>query len=81
MTSPHGDDEENRIGDFVDRLGDNIGGDHGAVGGDAINNESKESPIPPTIRDDNGFPMEVAWAMPFNVKEWRDDFMRYNDAK
>ncbi|KAL2631243.1 hypothetical protein R1flu_015929 [Riccia fluitans] len=41
----------------------------------------KESSILPIVGDDNGLLMEVAWAIPFNVKEWQDDFKRYDDAK
>ncbi|KAL2607953.1 hypothetical protein R1flu_026526 [Riccia fluitans] len=40
-----------------------------------------ELPIPPIVGDDNGLPMEVAWAITFNEKEWREDFKQYDDAK
>ncbi|KAL2651562.1 hypothetical protein R1flu_019690 [Riccia fluitans] len=40
-----------------------------------------ESPILPTVGDNNGLSMEVAWAIPFNVKEWQEDFKQYDDAK
>ncbi|KAL2622940.1 hypothetical protein R1flu_003145 [Riccia fluitans] len=40
-----------------------------------------ELPIPPTVKGDNGLPLEVVWAIPFNVKEWQEDFKRYDDAK
>ncbi|KAL2652501.1 hypothetical protein R1flu_020629 [Riccia fluitans] len=134
-TSPHGGDDENQSGDFVDRIVDKAAewtGTNSPLGTGASGNKGipdiimesldssmhpgwfhpsiatdssigwettlegtteqpevmlltmgspKESPIPPTVGDDNGFPMEVAWAKPFNVKEWQDDFKQYNDAK
>ncbi|KAL2629186.1 hypothetical protein R1flu_013872 [Riccia fluitans] len=40
-----------------------------------------ESPIMPIVKDDNGLPMEVAWAITFNMKISREDFKRYDNAK
>ncbi|KAL2612645.1 hypothetical protein R1flu_024337 [Riccia fluitans] len=131
LESPHGGDEENRIGDFIDKAVDRAAewaGTHSPLGIGAFSNGGVmgshdsnmspggfhpsiatdesiswetmpkktteqpaetpknmasriEAPIPPTVGDDNGLPMEVAWAIPFNVKEWQEEFKRYNNTK
>ncbi|KAL2620735.1 hypothetical protein R1flu_000940 [Riccia fluitans] len=34
-----------------------------------------------TIGDDNGLPMEFAWAIPFSMREWQEDFKQYDNLK
>ncbi|KAL2620167.1 hypothetical protein R1flu_000372 [Riccia fluitans] len=85
--SPHGGNEENRNGDFVDRaaLMDWETMPEGTMEQPVATlvtiGSRKKSSIPPTVGDDNGLPMEVAWAIPCNMKEWRDDFKLYENAK
>ncbi|KAL2612437.1 hypothetical protein R1flu_024129 [Riccia fluitans] len=81
--SPHGGDEENQTSDFEDRAVErcimdvSIGWETTPKGTTEQLAEMPQTltshielPIPPAVGDDNGLPMEVAWAIPFNVKEW-----------